>query len=229
MGYEGSDFDEISAGVSPAFVETLYRAIPAPSDSVEPGWRGYFEGLEAGGVGPELGNAPTGRRATPTTLTAGARPDPDGARAQAGQGRPRPPRRAAPAAARRRQDGRSQRRLDSIRAMMLIRTYRVRGHLAANLDPLGLATQRAAGRSQPRISRLHRSRHRSPDLSRRHAGPRMRDGARDRRHPARAITAAMSASNICTSPTSRSAASSRSGWRARTRRSASRPRARRRS
>ncbi|MGD9810529.1 MAG: 2-oxoglutarate dehydrogenase E1 component [Sphingobium sp.] len=28
---------------------------------------------------------------------------------------------------------------ESIRAMMLIRTYRVRGHLAANLDPLGLA------------------------------------------------------------------------------------------
>src|SRR6478735_5206323 len=27
---------------------------------------------------------------------------------------------------------------DSIRAMLLIRTYRVRGHLAANLDPLGL-------------------------------------------------------------------------------------------
>ena len=26
---------------------------------------------------------------------------------------------------------------DSIRAMMLIRTYRVRGHLAADLDPLG--------------------------------------------------------------------------------------------
>ena len=30
---------------------------------------------------------------------------------------------------------------DSIRAMMLVRTYRVRGHLAADLDPLGL-TQR---------------------------------------------------------------------------------------
>ena len=28
---------------------------------------------------------------------------------------------------------------DSIRAMMLIRTYRVRGHLAAELDPLGLS------------------------------------------------------------------------------------------
>src|SRR3546814_2301325 len=28
---------------------------------------------------------------------------------------------------------------EAIRAMMLIRTYRVRGHLAANLDPLGLS------------------------------------------------------------------------------------------
>src|SRR5690554_2174221 len=28
---------------------------------------------------------------------------------------------------------------DAIRAMMLVRTYRVRGHLAADLDPLGLA------------------------------------------------------------------------------------------
>jgi len=30
---------------------------------------------------------------------------------------------------------------DSIRAMLLIRTYRVRGHLAADLDPLGLSTR----------------------------------------------------------------------------------------
>ena len=30
---------------------------------------------------------------------------------------------------------------DSIRAMMLVRTYRVRGHLAAKLDPLGLSKQ----------------------------------------------------------------------------------------
>ena len=32
--------------------------------------------------------------------------------------------------------------LDSIRAIMLIRAYRVRGHLAADLDPLACATQR---------------------------------------------------------------------------------------
>ena len=30
---------------------------------------------------------------------------------------------------------------DSIRAMMLVRTYRVRGHLGADLDPLGLSKQ----------------------------------------------------------------------------------------
>src|SRR5690606_2601412 len=30
---------------------------------------------------------------------------------------------------------------DAIRAMLLIRTYRVRGHLAADLDPLGLSTR----------------------------------------------------------------------------------------
>src|SRR3546814_4305013 len=34
----------------------------------------------------------------------------------------------------------------SIRAMLLIRTYRVRGHLAADLDPLGLSPQ--IGRAQ---------------------------------------------------------------------------------
>ena len=112
--------------------------------------------------------------------------------------------------------------------MMLIRTYRVRGHLAANLDPLGLVPARAAGRPHARISRLHRRRPRPADLARRRARLRTGDGARDRRRSCAPITAAMSASNICTSTMSRSAASSRSGWRARTR-SSSRPRARRRS
>ena len=31
---------------------------------------------------------------------------------------------------------------DSIRALMLIRAYRVMGHLAADLDPLGLAERK---------------------------------------------------------------------------------------
>ena len=58
---------------------------------------------------------------------------------------------------------------DSIRAMLLIRTYRVRGHLAADLDPLGLTTARAARRPDARILRLHRRRARPAGLPRRHA------------------------------------------------------------
>jgi 2-oxoglutarate dehydrogenase E1 component len=46
--------------------------------------------------------------------------------------------------------------------MMLIRTYRVRGHLAADLDPLGPRQARASGRSHARISRLLGRRARSP-------------------------------------------------------------------
>lgn len=39
--------------------------------------------------------------------------------------------------------------LDSLRALMLIRAYRVRGHLEANLDPLGLAKPRAHSELDP--------------------------------------------------------------------------------
>ena len=42
---------------------------------------------------------------------------------------------------------------DSIRAMMLIRSYRVRGHLAAKLDPLGLAhSSRSRRAARPRTT-----------------------------------------------------------------------------
>ena len=45
MGYEGQDFD-IAAGVSPAFVETLYGRYREDPSSVDAGWRQWFEGLE---------------------------------------------------------------------------------------------------------------------------------------------------------------------------------------
>ncbi|MFP4571105.1 2-oxoglutarate dehydrogenase E1 component [Rhodosalinus sp.] len=40
--------------------------------------------------------------------------------------------------------------LDSVRALMLIRAYRIRGHLAADLDPLGLRQQAAHPELDPR-------------------------------------------------------------------------------
>jgi 2-oxoglutarate dehydrogenase E1 component len=45
--------------------------------------------------------------------------------------------------------------------MMLIRTYRVRGHLAAELDPLGLPSANSR-RPDPDYPRLHRRRPRPP-------------------------------------------------------------------
>ncbi len=112
---------------------------------------------------------------------------------------------------------------DSIRAMMLIRTYRVRGHLAANLDPLGLSQRDLPADLTPEYHGFSGADPRSQDLYRRHAG--LGVGPRSARSwtSCAATTAAMSASNICTSPTWRSAASCRTAWKARTRRSASRP------
>ncbi len=87
-------------------------------------------------AGTELGSGRTGRWPNSTrSMSASTRPK---RRSRRSRRRPRRPSRPTgvtdEAAIRRAAD-------DSIRAMMLIRTYRVRGHLAANLDPLGL-TQR---------------------------------------------------------------------------------------
>ncbi len=102
----------------------LLASFSANAESVEPGWRRFFEDLapsarvfleddSADWSPPPAGAAPPSVAASaPSATTAsatGARvPDLAGTR-------------------------------DSIRALMLIRAYRVRGHLEARLDPLGLA------------------------------------------------------------------------------------------
>ena len=134
MGYEGQDFSEIAGGVSPAFVETLYKRFQESPDSVEPSWRAWFEGLENGPSGASWGN-PAWPPTTTDDLTSALDPTQMEPAAKPAKG-PAP----APAAKPASQDDILKAASDSIRAMMLIRTYRVRGHLAANLDPLGLST-----------------------------------------------------------------------------------------
>ena len=56
MGYEGQDFSDIAAGVSPAFIEALYAKYQSDQSSVDLGWRSFFEGLEAGVGGPSWTN-----------------------------------------------------------------------------------------------------------------------------------------------------------------------------
>ncbi|MBB5716099.1 2-oxoglutarate dehydrogenase E1 component [Sphingomonas aerophila] len=137
MGYEGQDFSDIAAGVSPAFIEALYAKYQSSPGSVEPAWQGFFQGLEAGPQGPSWESSrwpltttddltaaldPTQMEPAPKPAKGGAKPAPAPAAA------------AAPS-----QDEIIRAAGDAIRAQLLIRTYRVRGHLAANLDPLGLS------------------------------------------------------------------------------------------
>ncbi len=134
MGYEGQDFADIAGGVSPAFIDALYARYKASPDSVEPGWRAFFEGLEGAASGPSWENARWPLTST-DDLTAALDPTQmEPAPKPAKGGKPAPA--AAPAPD---QDAVVKAAADAIRAQMLIRTYRVRGHLAANLDPLGLS------------------------------------------------------------------------------------------
>ena len=134
MGYEGQDFADIAGGVSPAFVEALYKQYRANPASVEPGWQRWFDGLENAVSGPSWGNPAWPPRDT-DALTAGLDPTQMEPAAKPARGAA-PAKAAAPAPS---EDAIARAAGDSIRAMMLIRTYRVRGHLAANLDPLGLS------------------------------------------------------------------------------------------
>ena len=142
MGFEGLSFDGLE-GVSPSFAEDLYRRYRADPNSVEEGWRGYFDALEATVAGPSWAR-PNWPPSETDALTAALDPT-----QMAVETAPKPARgkTAAPAkeaagtpAAAPAQDVAAA-ALDAIRASLLIRTYRVRGHLLADLDPLGLARQ----------------------------------------------------------------------------------------
>ncbi|OYY69523.1 2-oxoglutarate dehydrogenase subunit E1 [Sphingomonas sp. 28-63-12] len=135
MGYEGQDFETLAGSVSPAFIDTLYARYKASPDSVEPGWRGFFEGLETSSGGPSWQQANWPATAT-DDLTAALDPSQMEPVARPAKGSA-----AKPAAAPTPAIDVTAAAADSIRAMMLIRTYRVRGHLAANLDPLGISKQ----------------------------------------------------------------------------------------
>ena len=128
------ELPEAIAGASSAFVEALYERYLADPAAVDPSWRAYFDRLEAGAARavrhpswarsdwPDYGARDDLSRALdPASLA--AEPEVE-----------RPTKGASPYD---REDVRAA-TLDSIRALMMIRAYRVRGHLIADLDPLRL-------------------------------------------------------------------------------------------
>ena len=124
-------------GANASFVEDLYSRWAADPKSVEPSWQAFFASLrdradevKAAAVDPSwTPRLPPEPRADWLSAIDGLWP---AVEAKIGKTiEARAP--AAPA-----ENVRSA-TLDSLRAVMMIRAYRMRGHLAANLDPLGIA------------------------------------------------------------------------------------------
>ncbi|WP_026359338.1 2-oxoglutarate dehydrogenase E1 component [Sphingomonas sp. PR090111-T3T-6A] len=136
MGYEGQEMD-VAAGVSPTFAEDLYRRWKQDRSSVDPAWSDYFGSVEQAVSGPSWAR-PNWPPTDTDALTAGLDPTQMEPAPKPAKGKAAPAA-AAPAPTVSGSANVEAAALDSIRAMMLIRTYRVRGHLAADLDPLGLA------------------------------------------------------------------------------------------
>ncbi len=115
------DNDSFLSGQNATFIAELYARYLADPQSVDPSWRGFFA---------ELGDEPKAFLKEMEGPGWGAKRLP-----MLGNGHVAAP---VPAVVAALPTDVHQAALDSIRAMNLIRSYRVRGHLIAELDPLGL-------------------------------------------------------------------------------------------
>ena len=125
-------------GGNARFVEALYAQYLKSPDSVDPSWRSWFAGL----------GEPDAR----TPRADSALPAPSGADAEligalTGQWPAKPGAAAG-------QDARAAAQ-DSVRAIQLVRAYRVIGHLAADLDPLKLSHKPALPQLDPGFYGFH--------------------------------------------------------------------------
>ena len=145
-------------GANAAYLEHLLTAFEADPASVGPDWRAFFAGL---GVAPSPGQGGASRASwarddwppAPKNDWISALDGDWGAPRGAAQAPMAPPKPndAAPAVGARPPLGEELQRAtrDSVRALMMIRAYRMRGHLHANLDPLGLEQRHDHGELHP--------------------------------------------------------------------------------
>jgi 2-oxoglutarate dehydrogenase E1 component len=130
-------------GSNASFIEDLHEKWADNPASVSAEWRAFFDQLRdnaeqvkaagaAGGWGRPITSEPTEAEAVFDGRWPAPKPDPKKPGAPVAAAAPAA---AAPAAS---ADEIRAAAHDSIRALMLIRSYRVRGHLQATLDPLGI-------------------------------------------------------------------------------------------
>ena len=117
-------------GADPAVIDQLHAQYLRDPTSVDPSWRRIFEGEDAGTISRPVETREENDQAL---------------------GLPEPRPTVGPPATSGDTDGPVQAEtIDSIRALMMIRAYRVRGHLIASLDPLGLEGERHHPELDPR-------------------------------------------------------------------------------
>ncbi|HKD21068.1 MAG TPA: 2-oxoglutarate dehydrogenase E1 component [Rhizomicrobium sp.] len=120
-------------GTNAAFIEALYARYQENPDSVDESWRAYFTELDERGLTPtQLGRGPSWHRDVKLQLENG-----ELLSALTGQWPQKP---GAAAVSEKDLRAASQ---DSVRAIQLIRAFRIMGHLAADLDPLKLTPKPA--------------------------------------------------------------------------------------
>src|SRR5215469_2526569 len=134
------------AGADVSFLEALYARYLENPESVDAGWRSFFADLGQRGTTQPRGSAGAISRLRPRL----ARDDSDLIGALTGYWPPEE--RAAGSSA----DARAEAR-ESIRAIQLVRAYRVMGHFAADLDPLRLTRKPPVPQLDPNFYGFHES------------------------------------------------------------------------
>jgi 2-oxoglutarate dehydrogenase E1 component len=118
-------------GSNATYIAEMYDRYLTNPNSVDESWQNYFRNFSDNynSLTADFGNLPWGK---PRSKIVGVA-EPVDPKLAAKDGKDAAPAKAAPA---------DQSALDSVRAQMMIRAYRRRGHLIADLDPLGLAERK---------------------------------------------------------------------------------------
>ena len=119
-------------GANAAYIAEVYENYLRDPNSVDASWKEYFKTLNDNAAALK-GDFNGGKWGKPRSKVVGAAEALDQKLPGKAKGE------LAPKSEKVANNNVSQEALDSINALMLIRAYRVRGHLIANLDPLGLA------------------------------------------------------------------------------------------
>ncbi len=131
------------SGTNAAFVESLYAQYLENPDAVDESWRAYFSGLGQNALTPtQLGRGPSWKRDKKPELANG-----DLVGALTGQW---PAKKGAVSDA-----DLHKAAQDSIRAIQLVRAYRVIGHFEADLDPLNITPKQPHPQLDPTFYGFH--------------------------------------------------------------------------